>query len=425
MINRPFAVSWFGRERRSDAALNQLARQQYTLCRNATDEFDLAAQLESLGYNRYRVKREFGLRNTFELAERLFALTPRRPRLTTTQHSVTSPFWWQLATLVALALSFVLYRAFELTPHYLMFAWLLVWTSTGQYVMNNLETADFNTKKRIFTLLLVTGLLGLAVTLYALQTTFLETAIGLLWWQLPATFWLSNLAPHQRLRHFVVSILAVFALFIPPLASVVLLLLAAILLFAPFLARPRQSTFQYLTHSWQAVMLPALLGLGQSILLLRLFANTEHSLGGLALIVVIVLAVSWLETSFKRSVAEALWKTKSRQEFQASVFRSLGFLLRLFILSLFLGLLVLFNLLLPLYSTTLLPFIVLAFALAFSLLLLGFNDVFLPATAFIIASLLTLAGISFLWVVTALTAILAFGVVLYITKVERYGVDLL
>jgi hypothetical protein len=425
VTRRSFAVSWFGRERRSDTALSQLARQLYTLCRNAADPFELAAQLESLGYNRYRVKREFGLRNIFELAERLFALTPRRPRLATAQHSVASPFWWQVATLVALALSVILYRVSEITPHYLLFAWLLVWTMTGRYLMNNLETADFNTKKRIFTLLLVVGFIGLAITVYALQTTLLEAAIGLLWWQLPATFWLSRFAARQSLRHFVVSILGVFTPFIPPLASVVLLLLAAALLFAPFLARPKATTFQYLANRWQAVALPALLGLGQSILLLHLFPTSKHPLEGLLLIVVTVLVASWLETSFKRSVANALWTTKSREEFQASIFRSLGFLVRLFIILLFTTLLVLLNLLLPLYSTTLLPFMVLAFALAFSLLLLGFDDVFLPASAFIIASLLTLAGFSFLWVVTALTAILAFGVVLYITKVERYGVDLL
>jgi hypothetical protein len=425
VIGRPFAVSWFGRERRSSEALNQLARKHYNLCRNAADPFELAAQLESLGYNRYRVKREFGLRNTFELAEHLFALTPRRPRLGVSRHSVASPFWWQFATLVALALSLILYRGFNVTPHYLMFGWLLTWTVTGRYLMNNLETADFSTKKRIFSLLLGVGFVGLAVICYWLQTTFLETAIGVIWWQLPATFWLNSFAQGQPLHHFVVTILAVFALFLPPLASLVLLLLAALLLFAPILARPKATTFHYLTHRWQALALPALLGIGQSILLFHLFSNTQHPLAGFLLIVVTVLTASWLETSFKRSVAKALWTTKSREEFQANVFRSLSFFLRLFVLILLLGLLVLLNLLLPLYSTTLLPFIILAFALAFSLLLLGFKDVFLPATAFTIASLLVLAGISFLWVVTALTAILALGVVLYITKVERYGVDLL
>jgi hypothetical protein len=425
VIGRPFAVSWFGRERRSNDAIHQLARRHYTLCRNAADPFELAAQLESLGYNRYRVKREFGLRNTFELAERLFALTPRRPRLIVAPPKVASPFWWQFATLVALTLSLLLYSAATITPNDGMFAWLLVWTMTGHYLTNNLETADFNTKKRIFTLLLVVGFVGLAITLYAVRATFLEAAIGLLWWQLPATFWLSTFAPRQRLRPLVVSILAGFAFFIPPLASLGLLLCAALLLFAPFLARPRATTFQYLSHRWHAAAFPALLGLGQSILLLHLFSNAEHPLAGLALIVITVLAASWLETSFKRSVARALWRTKSREELRANLFRSLSFFLRLLIIILFLGLLALFNLLLPLYSTSLLPFMVLAFALAFSLLLLGFGDVFLPATGFIIASLLVLAGIPFLGVVTALTAILALGVVLYITKVERYGVDLL
>jgi hypothetical protein len=425
VIERPFAVSPFGRERRSGEALNRLARQHYNLCRNATDPFELAAQLESLGYNRYRVKREFGLRNTFELAERLFALTPRRPRLATTQHSVASPFWWQFATLVALALSLLLYSSSDITPHYAMFAWLLTWTVTGHYLIRNLGTADFSTKKRIFTLLLVIGFVGLAVTAYLLQLTLLEVALGLLWWQLPATFWLSGFAPRQRLRHFVVSILAGFAFFIPPLASVVLLLLAASLLFAPFLARPRETTFQYLANRWHVVAFPALLGLGQSILLLHLFPSSRYPLVGLALIVVTLLVTSWLEASFKRSVAQALWRTKSRREFQANVFRSLSFFLRLFVLLLLLGFILLFNLLLPLYTTNLLPFIVLAFALAFSFLLLRFGDVFLAATGFTITSLLILAGIPFLSVVTALTAILALGVVLYITKVERYGVDLL
>ena len=425
MIERPFAVSPFGRERRSNEALNRLARQHYAVCRNAADPFELAAQLESLGYNRYRVKREFGLRNTFELAERLFALTPRRPHLASTQHSVASPFWWQFATLVALALSLLLYSTSDITPHYSMFAWLLTWTVTGHYLMSHLGTADFSTKKRMFTLLLVTGFVGLALTAYLLQVTSLEAALGLLWWQLPATFWPSSFAPQQRLRHFVVSVLAGFAFFIPPLATVLLLLLAAVLLFAPFLARPRGTTFQYLANRWQAVAFPALLGLGQSVLLLHLFPNFRYPLVGFALIAVTVLVASWLETSFKRSVAVALWQTRSRHEFQANVFRSLELLLKLFFIALLLASFITLSFLLPPYSTTLLPFMVLAFALAFSLLLLGFNDVFLPATAFIIASLLVLTGLSFLWVVTALTAILAFCVVLYITKVERYGVDLL
>ena len=58
-------VAWFGHNRRSNAQLNKLARQHYDLCRNAADSFELAAQLESLGYNRYRVQMEFGLRTTF------------------------------------------------------------------------------------------------------------------------------------------------------------------------------------------------------------------------------------------------------------------------------------------------------------------------------------------------------------------------
>jgi hypothetical protein len=450
MTRRPVAVAWFGRDRRSHAALNRLARRLYHVCRNAADPFELAAQLESLGYNRYRVGREFGLRSTFELAEQLFAITPRRPRLARPQHSVTSPFWWQVAMLVALLLSLLLYQVLEVTPHYVMGAWLFLWTLGGTQFMRALEAADLNTKKRSFTLLLGLGLVGvLAVTgvpyflrvlgfldtAPALQTTLLHGAIALLWWQLPATFWASTVAPQhfapqhfapqQRLRHFVVSLLALFAFFIPPALSFALLFLASLLLFEPFLAWPKASTLSYLSSHWQFFAFAALLGLGQSVLLLYVMPSSQHPLLGLLLVIVTVLATNWLETSFKRSVATALWKAKTSEEFQRSVFQSFGFFLRLLFITLFLGLLVLLYLFWPHYAMALLPFSLLAFAFSLSFLLLGFNDLFLPATAFSIASLLVLSGFPFNSVVIALTAVLALCVVLYITKVERYGVDLL
>jgi hypothetical protein len=423
-------VSWFGRDRRANAALNQLARRLYHVCRNAADPFEVAAYLEGLGYNRYRVNREFGLRTTFELAEHLFALTPRRPPLATPHHSVTSPFWWQLATLAALTLSLLLYHFFFVTPNgelpnEALVAWLLTWTLGGTYFMKALETADLKTKQRSFTLLLGVGLLGVGLAVGFIRPNFLEAAIGLLWWQLPATFWLNAFAPHQGLRHFVASILAVYAFFIPPVATFLVLFLAALLLFIPFLSRPKRSTLTYLAKRLPAFLLPALLGLGQSFLVLRLLPTTQHPFVGLALILVTVLATSWLETAFKRSVALALWEAKSSEEFQSRVFRSLVFFLRLLMLAFFLALLVLFGLLLPDYRITLWSFTLLAVALAFSISLLGFGDIFLPATAFMIASLLVLMGFSLIGVVIALTALLGLGVVLYITKVERYGVDLL
>jgi hypothetical protein len=450
VTRRPVAVSRFGRDRRSQAALYQLARQLYHVCRNAADPFELAAQLESLGYNRYRVTREFGLRTTFELAEQLFEVTPRRPRLAVPKHNVTSPFWWQAATVVAFILSVLLYQHFEVAPNYFMFAFLLSWTFGGTQLLKALTPTDLNTKKRTFTLLLGVGLLGVLTALGipsllnafrfvdtppAFQTTLLHGALGLLWWQLPATFWLGTLepqqansqplAPQQRLRHFVVSSLAVFAFFLPPFASILLFFLAALLLFAPFLARPKASTLTYLAKQWPFFALPALWGLGQSVLLLYLLPSSQHPLAGLFVIIVTVLATGWLETSFKRSVARALWKAKSSEEFQRNVFRSFGFFLRLLSVIAFLSVLVSLHLLLPLYGITLLPFILLALAFSLSYLLVGFNDIFLPATTCSIASLLVFSGFPFNGVVIALTAVLSIGVVLYITKVERYGVDLL
>jgi hypothetical protein len=62
--------------------LSELAHALRGLLSQVSDPYELAAHLEVLGYNRYRVERLFGLPNTFALAQALFALAQRdfRPK---------------------------------------------------------------------------------------------------------------------------------------------------------------------------------------------------------------------------------------------------------------------------------------------------------------------------------------------------------
>ncbi|GLV48801.1 hypothetical protein TJA_19040 [Thermus sp. LT1-2-5] len=62
--------------------LQDLARSLQDLLAQVSDPYELAAHLEVLGYNRYRVERLFDLPSTFALAQALFALAQRdfRPR---------------------------------------------------------------------------------------------------------------------------------------------------------------------------------------------------------------------------------------------------------------------------------------------------------------------------------------------------------
>jgi hypothetical protein len=416
-----------GGNRRGRARLNRLARELYDVCRNAADPFELAAQLESLGYNRYRVNREFGFRTTFDLAEQLFALTPRRPRLITPSYNLRSPFWWHTVLLLAFFVTVLLYSVNAETPQYVLYIWLLAWAAAGTYVLPRLGDADTKTRQRVFSFVLLVGLTGLLTLLYALVSGPLQVILTLLWWQLPATFWLSGLklASNHRLRHFIPVLVSVCAFFLPPLVSCFLLLLSALLLFGPFLSWPTSSTFRYLEENLQVFLLPALFGLGQGVLALQVLRDTRYPVQGLLFVILTVFAALWLETFFKRSVVTALWAAKSSEEFQTRLFRSLGFYLRVLVIVAFLAVIFLFNILLPLYSAAFLPFILLALAVSLGFLLLGFSDIFLPATAFSTASVLILSSIPFTPVVTALTAVLGVGVVLYITKVERYCADLL
>jgi len=55
-----------------------LAQDLNQLCLEAVDAYELAAHVEALGYNRYRIQREFGLQGPFELGRRLFMRSPFR-----------------------------------------------------------------------------------------------------------------------------------------------------------------------------------------------------------------------------------------------------------------------------------------------------------------------------------------------------------
>ncbi|GAA5334048.1 MULTISPECIES: hypothetical protein [Thermus] len=62
---------------RNPQGLSELAHTLKDLLSQISDPYELAAHLEVLGYNRYRVERLFGLPSTFALAQALFALAQR------------------------------------------------------------------------------------------------------------------------------------------------------------------------------------------------------------------------------------------------------------------------------------------------------------------------------------------------------------
>ncbi|MGL4609825.1 MAG: hypothetical protein ACRCYY_09095 [Trueperaceae bacterium] len=437
-------AAWLGRERRGHAALNRLARQLYHVCRNATDPLELAAQLESLGYNHYRVEREFGLTSTFELAEHLFAITPRRPHLIVPQHSVRTPLWWQVPTCFAFVVTVALYYVFQLPPPLPLFSWLLAWSLGGSYLLRSL--AGSQVQQRGFRIMLVMGFLGVIGSLwfsnrdsFETQHILLHTILGLLWWQLPATFWslplsvssakfLKHFIVPLPLRHVLVVALALGAFALPFSISLFMVSVASLVLLAPwFLPRKtsrKQKKMRLPSSSWKTFAFPALLGLGQSLLLSHLVASSSYPLSTFIIAAVTLLVTNWLETSLKLSIADALWFAKSNEEFQVRVFRSLDFFLHLLSIILFVGILLFLSYLLPLHETPL-HLVLFNLALGLSFLLLGFQGVVFPACVFSIASLCVLIGLPFLLVVIALTAILGIGVVLYILKIERYGVSLL
>jgi hypothetical protein len=65
--------------RRCGGAIPQLTREHDELCTQAVDPLEIAAGLEAAGVNDRAARRDYAAGNVFELAQRMFALVPRRP----------------------------------------------------------------------------------------------------------------------------------------------------------------------------------------------------------------------------------------------------------------------------------------------------------------------------------------------------------
>ncbi len=257
------------------------------LCVSAIDPYEIAVHLEAMGYNRYRVQKEFGLDGVFQLAEKLYALVPRDfppvprgiPPLQTAR---------QLAIRYLVVLStFLAILFFHLRGGGMgwpVAIWLLAWGQMGYFLVYRAE-AELAPPRTVEakTSIALLGL-GVAAVLSFMSPNPWDTFSGSVFWVgAIRAFW------DGRVRTVVLSAIAAFLGAYLGLERISFLS-AGLLSMGKFLVRSCWNGWQWLLHSWPRALYPFLYGLGQGLFLYGAF----HRLSFEILWQIMVFLVAWL-----------------------------------------------------------------------------------------------------------------------------------
>ena len=421
-------LPWFGEERRSADSLNQLARSLYSVCREATDPLELAAHLEAIGFNNYRVQREFGMGTPFELAEELFLLTPRKPVVRRHRAKHLNLTWLRQLTLLAgiLVTLGLQTQANELGWGAVVF--LVAWSVVGSRLIDLASTSLKEPQIRaLLGVLVLTGALGLLALWLFERPELAEALIGGLWWGLTNLLWLEQISGRRSLEALVPVALASLG-FLPYPKPLALLLLFSVTLYLllPHLTSPDREVWRYLRRRPFFMSVLALYGMSLGLLFVRMFQSFPAGvmLGGLVMIGILFTA-EWGLLWVRSSLTHSMWYTRDSEDYARPSFlvRALRPQLFLFIIlaaSLFALPLLNFN-----YANLVSQFGLFALSLSMALVLLSLDNVVIPAVLLAVAALTLSLGVSLSWVLIGLCLALVVGVAVHVRNVEWYGIHLL
>lgn len=278
------------------------------LCVRASDPYEIAAHLEAIGYNRYRVQREFGLDGVFKLAERLYALVPREfppvPSSPTNLQVARRLFWKYLAVLS----TFSAILAFYLRGGKIGWAvaiWLLAWSQASYFLVNRAEGEldSFDVPGVRAGAVLLGALVTLALSFFSSRPLD-ALAGGILWVGVTGMLW------EERARvGSVVGAVAALGAWLG--AGVPGFFLAGAPCIARFLARPFRGGLRWLLESLPEGICPGIYGLGQGLLLYGLFrgAPLEVLCGATAFALVWASLLDFALHRFAVTVNRALWES--------------------------------------------------------------------------------------------------------------------
>lgn len=241
------------------------------LCISARDPYEIAVHLETIGYNRYRVQREFGMSSVFELAEKLYALVPREfPPIPSSPvpRCVAGHLLWKYLAILPSLLAVAVFHFRGGYTGWVIAIWLLAWSNGGYFLVNRaggeLDPSDIPGVRAWLILLGVLAIFILSLfstcPLAALAAGIFWTgAVGMLWEGRP---WISC----------IIGATAVVGTWLG--VGVQSFLIAGVPCILKLIMHLRRDALQWLMESLPEGAYPGLYGFGQGLLL---YAFSRHA----------------------------------------------------------------------------------------------------------------------------------------------------
>jgi len=421
-------ATWSGPERRSRDPIDQLSRSFNRLCLEASDRFEIVANLEALGFNSPSALSKLGVSDHFELAKDLYARTPttfeRRRPLAQPERDWLGPIAMVLALLVTFALG-----AYATTIQLAPAIWILTWSQVAAALLSR-AAGEIGREEHdhVLAILMQLGAIGIAATWIAAPFGLEAAAPALLWYGVAGLLWARRFGFALALP-LVVGVTSGMAawLDLPPELAQIVAIAASGAFVLPLVAHASRPTLGWALRRAPAMLFPALYGLGQGLLIIALLRQTpadSQVMLGASLLALILLTSRALLLKLKERLTSMLWVDTDVDRF---VTRARWALLA--------------------YAAVYLVPIVVAGAarvgsgpqpwmfhwqgfalfglcLALAVVALTLGDPVSPAVAFIIAGGLALF-VPFLWICVALAATQLGVLLLRSARVERYAVYLL
>ncbi|SDF31059.1 hypothetical protein SAMN04488243_1404 [Thermus arciformis] len=289
--------------------LEALAQELSGLLRQAADPYELAAHLEVLGFNRYRVQKAFGLPDTFALAKALFALGSRDLEPKAKAPRVEGNLSWRhlalALTLGGTLLVFLPLGQVGWLPALFLLSWSQLAARLAQRAAVRLEGLE---AQGPLTLAVWLGALGLTLLAPLDRAAWASWNVGLAW----IGVGILSLRGERVQALGQSALFAAFATAAWALSLPWLLPGPVFLLYLLGRARlPGRRAWALLGETLAEEWAYPLYGLGQGLLLLQLVRlSGEGALVGLVLYLLGTLLVELRLAHFVRHLGRALWREK-------------------------------------------------------------------------------------------------------------------
>ena len=288
--------------------LHQLESIMRQACMNAIHPLEVTAHLEALGYNRYRVQREFKLKDTFELARVLFARVPRRQYRTVIPMPahVTPPGPTHAIAWAACLLMLLLSTAQIGVPSIPMAVWLLAWSQgAGALAWTAKRELGSEQVPCVFTINLLVGLLGVVILGSAHGLSFLS--VGVLWLLVVLHQW-----QHLPRRACLVVLPALLVqTFGPPALHAATVAALALWAARPFVRIPTGADVRWFLRHAPRAATHLLYGLALGVMLTQLLPAS--TIGSAWAVAAAVFGGLWCGAIFgiaRRNLHHLLWRTE-------------------------------------------------------------------------------------------------------------------